>query len=347
MTASAASQNDPVTVNDVETSIDQITYTIKVYETSSSKGSGEAPLFDFKTDSEGKYFPTAELADGNYLPKLRGDYTSSSAYYSNSIYDNGNYIDMKNGDVFWGFVNEIAKQEGDEFSIDNLNVYLFKPSITLNIIRTNLDYKFFSDGKITADENEYVSEHSTAGDVWRVSHGNSTFKYEYVSGDSLANFVWSASVDDYDDSIALDLINKIYFVNKIGNSLELIGPEDSDANGTFRNVIKENISTYEFTTAPISIETAAQNIGIITRYQTPVEWTVYGTKFWGNDDAYAYMADEHKNNIELNSAKQFNFDNNERPYLPIVMISKAELKEFEIPCAEATDGKLVYTYDDH
>lgn len=330
----------------VELTLKPKTYNIKVYDPSVS---GKSPVFEFDTDIEGKYFPTAELADGDYLPKLQLDYYSGSDYYNSKDYASGKYSNMKSGDVFWGFVSDIAELEqkkGAEFSFDNLNVYVYKPSITLNITRTGLDYKFFSDGKITADENEYVSEHSTASDVWRVSHGNATYKYEYISGDRLAELVWSAVTND-ESNITLDLVDKIYFVNKIGDSLDLIGSEDSDSNGEFRNVIKDNISTYKFGTAPISIEEAARSIGIITKFQTPVKWTVYGTAFWGNDDCYAYMSNESKINIELNSAEDFNFDDNERVFVPIVMINEVESRKFEIPCAEAPGGKLVYTDENH
>lgn len=333
------------------------TYTINVYESEYDKEQDKKPVFEFKTDIEHKDFPNEELADKGYLQKLQLSYTDSqnNTYYSMNRYiqeyDNGKYSDMTDGETFWGFLSAMAKiEQGNsaEFDFDNLNVYLYKPSIILNITRDGIDYKYFSDGKITADENEYIAEHSTAGNVWRVSHGNATYKYDYVSGDELANFVWNAIVKEKDDVISLDLVEKIYVVNKIGNSLdELIGTEDSDANGKFRNVINDNISTYRFGTAPISIEEAARSLGIITPYQTLTEWTVYGVAFWGNDDCYAYMSNGSKKNNELNSADDFNFDNNERVFVPIVVINAVEEKKFEILCDEAEGGKLVYTENDH
>ena len=329
----------------IELKVKPTTYNIKVYENKYSTA-GETPVFDFNTDIEGKYFPTAELADGDYLSKLQLCYTSASGTgYESRSYENGKYSGMTSGEIFWDFLSEMSeleKKNGNEFNFDNLRVCLYKPRITLLTDQTEVDYNLFSDGKITAEENKYISEHSTAGDMWKISNGNdTTYSYSYIKGDELAQKIWDLIENSNNYDTSLTPVDSIYIVKNIGDDMSLIGTKAENADYLKANM--GNIGEYKFGTTPISIEKAARSIGLITPHQTPTEWTIYGVKFNGDE---AYMATETKKNGKLESAEDFTFDDSAL-YTPIVLINKVEDKKYEIPCDEVSDGKLVYTVSDH
>ena len=329
----------------IELKVKPTTYNIKVYENKYSTA-GKTPVFEFDTDIEGKYFPTVELADGDYLPKLPLCYTSASdTEYESRSYRNGKYSSMTSGEIFWDFLSEMSELEKsnvNEFDFAKLNVYLYKPTITYNA--TELDYKIFSDGKITAEENEYISEHSTAGDMWKISNGNgTTYSYSYIKGDELAQKIWDLIENSNNYDTSLTPVDSIYIAKGIGDNLNIIGSEINGPNGKYLSGINGNIIKYEFGTTPISIEKAACSISLITPHKTPTEWTIYGVDFNGED---AYMATKTKKNGKLESAEDFTFDDSAL-YTPIVLINKVEDKKYEIPCDEVQGGKLVYTVSDH
>lgn len=341
--------------------IKPIDYTVKIYDNFNNV------LATFTTNCESDAFPAEELRAQNYYPRLElkmlRDY---SLVPINS--------DITSGKMLWNVIRKELNDNGDKYEngiIDiNSGIYLTvnAPSVKVysfedydgynNYKKTHKStphYEVFTDGQITEAEDSYISGRLSAGGLWAVSEGfdYDIWGYDYdkmkiVTGDKLAETVLSFSSSTEIEIIYLD---RIFVYGKVTQTKDDM--ESDYGRSDYSNFIVDldNLKLYEFDTLPIDITDVAHEMDIKPddaaydgKFYEPTGWNLWGAQLTASGritDNPVFVNKTLENNDDFKKVDYF------PEYMSFLQVTKMDLINFDILCAEAAGGKLTYTAEEH
>lgn len=330
-------------------------FTLPVYDADGNK------VFEFTTDCDSKYFPTDELKR-NFSCALDIEYKHDSV----NILSAG----CTGGDKLWEKLEQASSKEklnSNKFDPQYLKLTIKYPSYTL----TKIDLSY-SDGfqkgytqenpdfyEIVTGKNDYFNSRLTDNDFWAVKTGGYSGdgprqeKVETIKGSDLISALITKSTTLNSITGTLTHMGKIAVCNTIS------GDPNSPDNSAFYKISNfnfnfSNMTEYTIDNMPVTAYELAREAGIKpsdadynAALYTPSSWTVWGGGF---NYTSGYVATNTKVNGKFEDKDDFDFNNHggiDLFNLPILQVHEMKLLEVEIPCDDATGGKLTYTAADH
>lgn len=338
--------------------IKPIDYTVKIYDNFNNV------LATFTTNCESDAFPAEELRALNYYPRLELKMLRDYSWVPINS-------DITSGKMLWNVIRNELNDNGDKYengTIDiNSGIYLTvnAPSVkvcsyeqydNMSLLKTvsTPHYEVFTDGQITEADDSYISGRLSAGGLWVVCDRDQYGYYDYdkmkiVTGDKLAETVllFSGSTD-----IEIVYLDSIFVYGKVAQTREDMEHEYGRDNPTYFWIDTQNLREYKFSTLPVDITDAAHELDIKpddaaydAKFYEPTDWNIWS---WGivtsgyisNDPVFVNKTFE--NGDDFKKVDYFLDD-----FMPLLQITKMDLINFDIPCAEAAGGKLTYTAEEH
>lgn len=263
---------------------------------------------------------------------------------------------VTNGDEYEDGAVYINSVTNPTESAPKVTVCSYEQYDNMSLLKTvsNPLYKVFIDGQVTENEDSYISGKLSAGGLWVVSDHEPYGYYDYdkmkiVTGDKLAEAVLSFS-----DSTNIEIVylGSIFVYGKVTQTKEDMEDEYGRSTPSYFYIDTQNLREYKFGTLPIDITDAAHELDIKPddaaydgKFYEPTDWNIWSWKLVGS----GYISNDP---VFVNKTFEIGDDFKKIDYfldgyMPLLQITNMGLINFDIPCAEAADGKLTYTAEEH